>query len=235
MDSYTTMFTDSSQTLLIWQVYQFDSFQRYRRMQSSRTWHDTEINVRPIPKYRTLSEFWSFLIFFLFKVVQWNAQESRDCGMACSDDFTDDLFQGLCTSCLCCSCSPLPWWIWCPGSAGSTSGTVWKRWSMLAALANWNGSRMREHPNIPQLLNYCHDFISRCSRWHDAFGSLMYRSPTNPQPTKGARIFCRFPTSHCQSWGCLWGCQDFTTSMPWLDGCWIWSSYAHDTHIYTYI
>ena len=82
-----------------------------------------------------------------------------------------------------------------------------------------NGSRMREHPNIPQLLNYCH-FISRCSPWHDAFGSLMYRSPTNPQPTKGARIFCRFPTSHCQSWGCLWGCQDFTTSMPWLDGCW---------------
>ena len=236
MDSYATMFTDSSQTLLIWQVYQFDSFQRYRRMQSSRTWHDAEINLWPIPKYRILSEFWSFRIFFCLRwsngthrnpeIVAWRAPMispmicSKACvlhvcvapALHCLDEF------GVLAA------------VW-----KSTSGTLWKRWSMLAALANWNGSRMREHPNIPQLLNYCHHFISRCSPWHDAFGSLMYRSPTNPQPTKGARIFCRFPTNHCQSWGCLWGCQDFTTSMPWLDGCWIWLSYAHDTHIYTYI
>ena len=188
--------------------------------QSSRTWHDAEINLRPIPTVVSTESypFW-FSDFFCLRwsngthmnpeIVAWRAH-------AC-----DDLFQGLCTSCLCCSCSPLPWWIWCPG----TSGTVWKRWSMFAALntSEYWQTEMDQGWGTPQhtpTIELLSSFYSRCSPWHDAFGSLMYRSPTNPQPTKGARIFCRFPTSHCQSWGCLWGCQDFTTSMPWLDGCW---------------
>ena len=154
MDSYATMFTDSSQTLLIWQVYQFDSFQRYRRMQSSRTWHDAEINLRPIPtvsKYRILS----FLISDFF-CLRWSNGTHRNPEIVAWRAHTmisDDLFQGLCTSCLCCSCSPLPWWIWCPG----TSGTVWKRWSMFAALNTseyWQTEMDQGWGNTPTYPNY---------------------------------------------------------------------------------
>lgn len=152
----------------------------------------------------------------------------------------DDLFQGLCTSCLCCSCSPLPWWIWCPGS---TSGTVWKRWSMFAALNTseyWQTEMEKwikdegtpQHTPTIELLSsfyfqmftmtwciwFTHVSKSHQSSAHKGRQDLL---SVSYQPLSKLRMSLRLPGFH-----------NIHAMIRWML---IWLIYAHDTHIYTYI